>query len=644
MLSFIVEFLLSISICAFLAYFFFLSAPVEDDVESDLNSSQISHDRPRRPVNWWESFIISRGEESLVAVVYRHIRVSILDLDDVFARSPTVEGQTSQPTEMQHCRNTSRGVFGKRQRLMRQPHHPGSDFQGAHNTMRKESALWVNVVGRWLCILFLGGGTVNIDVWSDRLRYVMECVVARVNRTLVAKTIKAPDLMAPAPRKTDALGRHPHVGVLHLELGPSLYVAQRSISGITNSAIDAMQRSIKEASNLASTWAAVSAKVVKNLSLRNNSGGNSTIRTDKAPTGTNNFLVDESKAHDCPTYTSRGNTSSNNTGSLPGVGVAIPRLAGDIVSVELPSFAAVASGTAAEIHTGIGKLDPSVQVGAGVECDTLNRAKLNECIIPPSEQAAPPSLSSELERTLTNTAVPRPFPLRCFSIPICYEDQRFALDLGCCLPILSFLPAKLSIPADVLCIECVLQVRRVSFLGCLYAAFHGPIVELSFPCLPQFNAAFEVTAPQHYPRRRLPYPPSADPSSAFTTTSTMRNVTTSLPSAGSPSLVADGNFGGTDAARSTFAKLGRLELPSSATGFSYSCINEKNGKMQELVQLAVLNAVRSITYPNVLEGRIRGSISRDGETGSGPADSANGASDGLFLWTRKRATLPLLVL
>ncbi|CCW69547.1 unnamed protein product [Phytomonas sp. Hart1] len=635
MLGFIVEFILSIGICALLAYYFFLTAPVEDDGESELNSSEISNDRPQRPVNWWESFIIYWGEESSIAMVYRHIRVGILGLDDVFARSPTRRGKTRSLTEAHNSYNACRSVFSKRQRLTRQQHDSRNDFQGTYSSMRKESALWVNVVSRWLGILIMGGGTVNIDVWSDRLQYALECCVVRVNRSLVAKTNRSPDPLTATPVKTGAVGHRPHVDVLYLELGLSLYVAQKSVSGIPNSTIDAMKRNIKGASNLASTWAAVSAKVVKNLSLRNNGGGNSTIRNDKTPVSTNNFL-DESKTHDCPAYTGCSNISSSSTGSLPGVGVAIPRLAGDIVSVELPSFTAVTSDPAPEITSGNGKSDPKVKAGAGVECDVLKRTKSNASIIPPSEQVVVPSFSPEVEGTLSNAAVPFPLPLRCFSIPICYEDQRFSLDLGCCLPLLSFLPAKLFIPADVLCIDCIVQVHRVSFLGCLYAAFHGPIVELSFPSPPQFNAVFEVTAPQHYPRRRRPFQPPADSSSAFTTTLTMRNVTTSMLSASSPSFMGDGNFG--------CARVARLGLPSSTTGFSYSCINAKNEKMKELVQLAVQNSVRSISYPNVLEGRIRGSTLRNMESERKHAGPMNGVSCSLLSWARKRATLPLIAL
>ncbi|CAD2220523.1 hypothetical protein, conserved [Angomonas deanei] len=66
----------------------------------------------------------------------------------------------------------------------------------------------------------------------------------------------------------------------------------------------------------------------------------------------------------------------------------------------------------------------------------------------------------------------------------------------------------------------------------------------------------------------------------------------------------------------TFQPRGR-----SLNNVKKSCINERNEKMEEILFLSVQNAVKSVTYPNVIQGKM--------------------SFDRSIAWSKTKATLPL---
>jgi hypothetical protein len=293
------------------------------------------------------------------------------------------------------------------------------------------------------------------------------------------------------------------------------------------------------------------------------------------------------------------------------LGVVLPRVEGDVISVEQPYNAA----------------DPSFLASATTTdgCPMPSTASGN-----PSPQPSP-------------TPQPPALPLRCFAVPLLYEDQRFHLRLGCCIPLGALLPVSLCVPPDVLTLDCAVAVRRVIFNGHLYAAAYGARVELSFPVAPQFTAMVEVM-PEHASGRVSSgvrggfYGGAARVAGphAFTAVNTTRNETT-VGREASPSVRPPLPF----APRSNVNELSNVGGPrcggTTASTTGASSINERNEKVQEVVLLAVQRLIQSLTYPNVLAGQLVCSP-QPRSTDHGLAEAGSALS---MRWQRTTASLPL---
>ncbi|KPA77505.1 hypothetical protein ABB37_06891 [Leptomonas pyrrhocoris] len=331
------------------------------------------------------------------------------------------------------------------------------------------------------------------------------------------------------------------------------------------------------------------------------------------------------------------------------LGVVLPRVEGDVISVEQP-YTSEATATF------------SSAAAAGAESSSTN-VKANASSNSSHRSLPPPPLT----------------PLRCFAVPLLYEDQRFHLRLGCCLPLGALLPVSLCVPPDVLTLDCAVAVRRVIFNGHLYAALHGPRVELSFPVAPQFTAVVEVM-PDYAGGLREAHignssggsysglrsgggggmPPLSSVVGAartlghtFTAVNTTRNETTAMREGGggglrrkepSPparpplppfTLYPTGchlNSGGCGLHATT-----TTTAPTTGT----SSINERNENVQEVVLLAVRRLIQSLTYPNVLAGELVCAPGGYGNDDNGGGDGSPAGSALSMRWKRTSASLPL---
>lgn len=303
-----------------------------------------------------------------------------------------------------------------------------------------------------------------------------------------------------------------------------------------------------------------------------------------------------------------------------------------------------------------------------------------------------PYANGETHTVATSAASPPALPLRCFAVPLLYEDQRFHLRLGCCLPLGALLPVSLCVPPDVLTLDCAVAVRRVIFNGHLYAALHGAQVELSFPVAPQFTAVVEVmpdnasggsgstSASSNYhsypDADHLRYGMGAGVARtlgghAFTAVNTTRNevsaareggvgVGNAREAAGPSSLPprpprppsSSLPFTPRSGVYSTYANNFYKGLHSAAamssasstiTTTGTSSINERNEKVQEVVLLAVRRLIQSLTYPNVLAGQLvcEPAVVAEGGDVNGSLGGGAVARTLAMRWQRTTAKLPL---
>ncbi|KEG12939.1 hypothetical protein DQ04_01321120 [Trypanosoma grayi] len=388
-----------------------------------------------------------------------------------------------------------------------------------------EEAMWVNVLGRWVALLVLGGGSVDKDVWTDRIAYFIEEGAKRVGDAVGRKCAKDG-----GGERAMRLGPEP-VRFVRVELGGG---------GCVSGSVGQQQQQQQQQQQPYSATSQGGAV-----------GGTYHARTNS---DVNRVSGGFAEAPD-------GGAVSN-----PLIGVVLPRVGpSGIISFEAPFNVATR------------------EVGA-------------ECV---------PSAVIRMKKTL-----------RCFVVPITYEDQRFALQLACHLPLLFGLPAALSIPADVLTLRCALSVRRVIFHGVLYAAFLDNMVELSFASEPQFTALFDAASVNrhHHPLNRWQQQQQQQQSAR-------NSVRCAVPGEMNAALPP---------------------LTSAVGGGAASLAHRSKEKLQEIVDLAVKRAVESITYPCVLQGHVGPPRKQTspGATAEGNAPT-NSLGDGLVTWTLQKATLPL---
>nr|CCC95794.1 unnamed protein product [Trypanosoma congolense IL3000] len=427
---------------------------------------------------------------------------------------------------------------------------------GAHNrrsttsierSRKCEPAMWCNVVGRLISLLVLGGGSVDGDVWVDRIAYLVDKAVKnaesafnkRCNERAVRRTVRA--LRA----KTDV------VKLLRMEL-----------SG--GGALGASGNIHQQQSHSAS------AQVGGMFQARTNSEHARVISVfAEVPEGSTSAGVGPAVA------------------APPAVGVVLPRVGpAGITSVEVPLNAATQ-------ELGLDDCGSYMALCGGHGM------------------------------------------LRCFAVPISYEDHRFLLSFLCNLPLFFALPPSLSIPPDVLTLRCGLTVRRVIFHGTLCAAFCGNRVELSFSSEPQFTALYDVTPPQ---RRHRQQNQRHHEHQAHT----------------QPNLCGEGGSGSAAAACVGGVPLpplaqsvhgGRSSFNHYSASMSMGTVNgaqRTKEKLQEIVDIAVRRAVQSITYPCVLRGCIDISRKPKCPNGMGHCTQLSESCDGGFItWTLEKVSLPL---
>lgn len=579
MFSVLAELLVSLGICGAFAYFFFLSAPVDDDLGSSGPTSgaasvagpdgqhhqQQQHRGRRYPDTWWAPLLPWNADGPLYGP-YRYALLHVFGLEEDPMALPAAAA--SFPPTTAAAANSGGGGGGKRGGRGRRgagalsaPSHHAAQLPPS--PLRREGSHWVLVLSRWLGILLLGGGTTTREVWAGRARYCLLKGIGGGNAAWEARVeAREAGLAAAPPRRV-----RPLVRLLSMELGPGMArdpapVLVRSTSGTAGAS------------------------------------GSPAAATDSSDltAGQQQQQGDEDGPHAL-------SQSQQAAAHIPVMGIALPRVAGDIASIEVPYFNPRSSG---------GSTDSSHT--------------------PPQSQ-----------QPMTLTAAPT--PLRCFCIPIVYEDNRFLLRTACCLPLAGLLPAALAIPSDVLSIDCAVTVRRISFHGALYAAFHGGAVELSFPAAPQFTAVVELQRPAARGGRMAS---SATTTAAYLAGSAMRGRVhqplqqqgqSPRPTAGStaaalgmPPLAPAAALAAQQQQQQPPGVSPQLMRSSTAAAAAAAPTPalEQGDKIQALALLAVQRAVASVTYPNVLAGRVRRPSERNG-----------GGGGDLMAWSRGQASLPL---
>ncbi|GET86276.1 hypothetical protein, conserved [Leishmania tarentolae] len=534
--------------------------------------------------------------------------------------------------------------------------------------LRRESAHWVNILLRCAAFLCVGGGTVKPEVWTDRLLYGAEKVLENVKvgyenrmraRATQARAV-ASQLASSAARSSSPLDRASSkssaplftvprrllLRIQLLELGsgllggtlPTRRAATAAIAGSLGTAPSATGFAYHHGNSkvtsdyrqqisshttlyapnslLSSSVAGLRAGVTEAVSFATTRGADSARLSDSVAGAS---IADH--AGTCPVFAGGGGGASSAGAQL---GVALPRVEGDVISVE--------------------------------------QAYTEACRMTPPTPAAVNQTSPARAPSVATSASPLPqapgaLQLRCFAVPLLYEDQRFHMRLGCCLPLGALLPVSLCVPPDVLTLNCAVAVQSVTFTGHLYAAFRGARVELSFPTAPLFTAVVkampdtsdvssgsgsvaEVIHHGGWGMRATGggghHSGAAASATAFTATYTQHNKATVVGG----SSVGEGRDS-YNAARSSPSP--SRPGPYSNSGMSGgasrsgSCLNEHNEKVQEVVLLAVRRLIESLTYPKVLVGELvchRPSDVRSTAEGSSEIQLQ-------LRWSRQTASLPL---
>lgn len=549
MLGFLLEVLVSLSICSLLGYFLFLSAPLEEDLGST-ESRPPTYRAERHGLGaWLHTIQVLLEDHTAVARAYQAL-VTLIFGDGVFASEGTVSTSTGRSRP---ARRRADGTANARNTT------PGNDVR------REEGSHWLTVLSRWLGIVFIGGGSHSTEVWLDHLQYGAEWTLGVVSAAWDKKVAASTGAV-----NRNRLGNAPRalVRLLGLDLGPGL------------------------------TREPVVCKAPCNATLLDATLSNVGSLDGAAREGDLEPLAAVGYA---PTP--------------PIVGVAMPRVAGDITSVEVIDFVVSNSsslnstrGRTDTVADGAGGTpnQPMSSLVAGRVVLSAGSLSVGEPLGPVGGGGGSACALAHRSANPSSTVVRR--SLRCFTVPLYYEDSRFHVRLGCSLPLAALLPTigSVSIPPDVLALDCQVSIKRVMFVGSLYASFHGAVAELSFARAPQFSAVVDVTPPGTGGEAggRGSATPGAGVPSRFRATSTMRNVSTTSPGP-PPSLLPP--------------------HPPTPLG---GCLTPRNEKVQEMVLLAIQRAVHSVTYPSVLVLRMKGScrVEEDG---------------GWLSWSRGTATLPL---
>ncbi|KAK7196986.1 hypothetical protein NESM_000642000 [Novymonas esmeraldas] len=671
MLNLLLELVLSVAVCAALAYFAFLSAPAEtEEPESPTftrgppstaatagqeypgdgaAAGQPGHDpillRPHElPLYTVIDRHVSLAEDAVLGVAYRWILINGLHYSprELYSEPPLREwgreplgcaghpraGDDGAAAEAGPSSSSSvaaggagRAVDASRRSRRRLRRGPAAVAAAPPTPLRRESVHWVNVLLRCAAFLTLGGGTVRPEVWTDRLMYAAERASSGVNagydrraRARAAEMRAAAAQLASAAAQQTPLGRQssspssspppllaPRKQLLRVQL---LELGSGLLGGPPRDARrpPLPARGLGDTTGAATTSGAAYAPVsmaslgTATTSSTGDAGAGSFLMSS---TATLSFAADADGARVPDTILSAPASDLGGGGGGGGahLGVVLPRVEGDVVSVEVPY--------------------------GGGGCGS-----------------------------------PGAVPLRTFTVPLHYEDQRFHVRLGCCLPLGAVLPISLCVPPDVLTLDCAVSVRRLLFSGHLHAAFHGTRVELCFPTAPLFTAAVgampdagsagaggsgaaagAATDGSHYhgwgsrTAAAAAATAAAAPATtrAFTATYTTRNEASAVGGASADTWRDPRGA----AARPPLPPLsGHFNNNSGGGGGGASCVYEGNEKVQEVVLLAVRRLVESITYPNVLAAEL---------VCSGSRDPSGGAAARHFdlRWTRQTATLPL---
>ncbi|KAH8605039.1 hypothetical protein ERJ75_001658200 [Trypanosoma vivax] len=270
--------------------------------------------------------------------------------------------------------------------------------------------------------------------------------------------------------------------------------------------------------------------------------------------------------------------------------------------------------------------EASPNVGGSTVSTTAAAAPLVGVVLPRigpagiTSHEAPPNITAQelgLDARYYSPRGGNNISLRCFAVPIAYEDQRFFLHLACNLPLLFSLPPILNIPPDVLTVRCALSVKRVILNSTLYAAFCGNTVELSFANQPRFTALFDVTPTTRHTTPHKPWLASCG-STVRCTASSVTGM--SLP----PRAPAASDY---SAHGSSLGDMSRTD--------------RSKDKLQEVVNLAVRRALESVTYPRVLRGRIGVSSLAPLQKAARSAETPAANGGGIIKWSLEKASLPL---
>ncbi|CAG9569630.1 conserved hypothetical protein [Leishmania major strain Friedlin] len=575
--------------------------------------------------------------------------------------------------------------------------------------LRRESAHWVNVLIRCAAFLCLGGGTVKPEVWTDHLLYSAEKVLESVNAGYenrmraraaqahaVAAQLASAAHSSPPPDRASSqsaaplltASRKPLLRIQLLELGSGLLgsalrdvhrpplslhhgAGDASGSTATPSRAAPPARRAATAAVAGSPGMAPSATSFAYHHHHSNSSVSSDYRqqvSSHAALCAPSFLLSSSVA-------GLSTAITDAVSSMTTCGADSAHLSDPVAGAPVADYAGSCSlftggcGGASSAGAQLGVVLPRVEG----DVISVEQAHSEGCHMRPPTPAASNSTPARAPSGAVS-ASPLPqasaaFQLRCFAVPLLYEDQRFHVRLGCCLPLGALLPVSLCVPPDVLTLNCAVAVHRVTFAGHLYAAFHGARVELSFPTAPLFTAVVKVMpdtsdassgsgsvakVSRHggWGMRTAggsgAHSGAAAAATAFTATYTQRNEATAVGGS-----IARGRDSYKAAARPPLPPRSGLYSSSSNASLHHhhrsgmsggggastsgSCLNEHNEKVQEVVLLAVRRLIDSLTYPKVLVGEL---VCRRPSGAGGTAEG--GAEMQLQLrWTRQTASLPL---
>lgn len=646
MLDFLLEVAISAIICGVLAYFLLLSDPIDDSAdfeagdegnedhphsENEVGERELYSSITQLPYYDVLSTYIDLTEDHWIAKVYswvaawvhRYVSRRTMSRHTVARRGSATDvgngkGDRGAMSVFSTSGRRGRDRLAKRNIARRQRRGRGLEAtSGIPSPRRSEAAQWTNILLRWVAVLYLGGGSLKHEVWVDRLQYAISSAITAANSkydTYLGERRAG----VQGNKKERGQGARQSTG--WYERGPSLHSPKPLLrlmyldvgSGLLGGSTSGPLAGIVGGGSISSGGIAASMAPVSSSSFQGSGGPPATTSLAAGGTSVFSTVGDTGQALAMPVNSVRGGVTTGDTGAA---GSGIEAL--DYLSTSSGGGGGIAMGISTSVSVGshLGAVLP--RISDDIVSTEIPKYPLGTPSIPSGEGAAttPVSATSTYPSctapTGSTTSIPRPtISLRCFLVPLLYEDQRFLVRLSCSFPLCALLPAQWCIAPDVLTLDCGVAIRRIIFHGSLHAAFCGSRLELSFPCVPHFTAAIDVaaTAP------KLP-------------------VTGSVRARdwdGSGNVLArqqqqqQQSPGPQDTLREhpSNRHLGRPPLPPapkvrSASGAALpnpaasSAVTEKNEKVEEIVLLAVHRLIRSLTYPNVLEGRLVPEIGED---------------------------------